>query len=875
MGLFEFKSIVSLLSIVLLICWGIVWRIVSFNNTHDDNELGLYEGGSSSSDEIWNANLYIGTWFSFGLVCWLFADGCVAPSSDDVTQPQPPQQQDRHKVQWQSFAAMEEQSRRLARIDIARSWMLNFIFSILLIAICGSTLHSPICGGGSGSILNGTTLCERLRLSIVFGVLGIVLTLVYCGIRFVKAFQLEQKSVVKSNHVSNYNLWLFWNTRVDQVSAVLSIICSTVYTLNAGFMTSSGSVGSNVGNVWLVSWACFGLSIYLTMKHVDIFWSKKTGLRRASVDKASNKNHFPVIHVHRRRSSCDTSAITDDETSASGTSYSVTCDEETGGTTSYTSSERSMEDYESDFTSTLPSIGPTFRTTCNSRDDETKGQVTPSSSSMQYSHLWQHHYQHALEEKKRPDPEMKPCPTSSKTQDPPSAQKMDLGSLGRNAKPRQPPARDTKQGVPTRQSKQKVTSDTKKNRSQTSAVSNQQPSRAKQKDPPATVAQPQRRHKSPLANTDQDMKMNKKSKPVLTTRQQNSQAVRPKQQKQTRFDDEECVKSAAEAFNEECLKSAAVLQREEDEIFENVKNGYRLESERERNWRRESLVADPVSILNALENDGVSLLQALRDHDRAPSKVNEMQRDQVISTEKDELTDSTLWIKTDGVSVVSSLPCESMIDEQPLEGKGVSQDISLFSTIEAAKRLKESTLTAPTLDVTNSLTTRNSSLTGDRKSTSTKESITVGSMTSASTFVGSIGPLTIVDSTASPESTVDSSLQEQPKSKESKGKESLPSDVSDLSPLSDLSEQIDQRLTSDQMVEAALAEAQFRLTADQGIMKINSPFVDNMVRDIVMNGKGELRRKQHSKAKDIPSRRIRSEEDSLSSGESTDLAFDC
>ena len=233
---------------------------------------------------------------------------------------------------------------------------------------------------------------------------------------------------------------------------------------------------------------------------------------------------------------------------------------------------------------------------------------------MQYSHLWQHHYQHALEEKKRPDPEMKPCPVeppSSRTQDPPSARMKDISSqspLGRNAKPhQQPPDRVTKRDAPTQQSKHIKTS-------------NQQPSRVQQKDPPATT-QPQHRHKSPLTNTDQDTPKEsmtsgrKKSKPGPPPSRQNSHAVsRPKQQKQT-------------TFNEECLKSAAVLQREEDELLENVKHAYRLESEREKNWRRESLVADPVSILNAVENDGVSLLQALQDHDRdrAPSKSNEMQ----------------------------------------------------------------------------------------------------------------------------------------------------------------------------------------------------------------------------------------------------------
>ena len=327
-GLFEFKSIVSLLSILLLICWGIVWNIISFNS---NAELGAVNNNGHDGSEIWNANLYIGAWTSFGLVCCLFADGCVAPS--DVTR-QP--QQDR-QVQWHTFAAMD-QSRQVTRNDIARGWMLNFIFSIILIATCGSTLNSPICFGGS--ILNESTLCERLRLSIVFGVFGIVLTLVYCGVRFVKAFHFEQS--VQSNYVSNYNLWLFWNTRVDQVSFLLSIICATVFTLNAGFMTSSGSVGSNLNNVWLASWACFGLSTYLTLKHIDIFWSKQTSNRSsqkgvASGDKSTNKDDFPMIQINRR-ASCDTSAITDDETSASGTSYSVTCDEETGGT-SYTSSD--------------------------------------------------------------------------------------------------------------------------------------------------------------------------------------------------------------------------------------------------------------------------------------------------------------------------------------------------------------------------------------------------------------------------------------------------------------------------------------------------------------------------------------------------------
>ena len=213
--------------------------------------------------------------------------------------------------------------------------------------------------------------------------------------------------------------------------------------------------------------------------------------------------------------------------------------------------------------------------------------------------------------------------------------------------------------------------------------------------------------------------------------------------------------------------------------------------------------------------------------------------------------------------MVSSLPCESLIYERPVDGKEVNQGISLFSTIEAAKQLKESTSTAPTLDVTKSLTTTSSSTHSPtaklRKSASTKESIAVSSMTSASTFVGSIGPLTVVDSnTGSPDCTVDESnigSSHEPNSLGSSKKET-PSDVSDLSPISDLSDRSHQRLTADQMVEAALAQAQEMKHSRR--IKISSPFVDDMVRDIVMNAKGSQSRIG----------------DSLSS-ESTDLAFDC
>ena len=136
-------------------------------------------------------------------------------------------------------------------------------------------------------------------------------------------------------------------------------------------------------------------------------------------------------------------------------------------------------------------------------------------------------------------------------------------------------------------------------------------------------------------------------------------------------------------------------------------------------------------------------------------------------------------------------------------------------------------------------------------------------MTSASTFVGSIGPLTVVDSnTGSPDCTVDESnigSSHEPNSLDSSKKET-PSDVSDLSPISDLSNRSHQRLTADQIVEAALAQAQEMKHSRR--IKISSPFVDDMVRDIVMN------------AKEVPTSSKSRSEDSLSSG-STDLAFDC
>ena len=315
----ELKSIVSLVSIILLIVWTIISGILLFDVVDTEAEYQVDER------QISNANLYFSTWVSFCITCWLFADRCVY-SSD-------PQSSYQVKTTQQN--------------DISKGWILNFFYSILLVAYCESTRNSSHACNGNGLEESTSLLCEQLRLGVVFGSLGIVLTLFYCGVRTLRSYRILQSIDMYTIEEMTKQ----WNRRVDLASCGLSILNILIFALNVEYLTSQSSarLGSEIGNIYICSWICFGVSVYLLLKHVDIIMLYRPSIKlpqqqqqarvAKEADKASyaggSSSRIPLIHkminCRHGHGSKAMSVFTDED------SYEY--DEESGGwTTSQTSS---------------------------------------------------------------------------------------------------------------------------------------------------------------------------------------------------------------------------------------------------------------------------------------------------------------------------------------------------------------------------------------------------------------------------------------------------------------------------------------------------------------------------------------------------------
>ena len=115
-------------------------------------------------------------------------------------------------------------------------------------------------------------MCQQLVFGIVFGVLGTLLSAVHCAVQIARAFCI-------SGNVPTVMTKLVWNTRVDRISCALAALSFVVFAVNAGFLTSPMSLpggivsGEQPCNIYFASWVCFALSLYLAMRHVEMWLS--------------------------------------------------------------------------------------------------------------------------------------------------------------------------------------------------------------------------------------------------------------------------------------------------------------------------------------------------------------------------------------------------------------------------------------------------------------------------------------------------------------------------------------------------------------------------------------------------------------------------
>ena len=229
----------SLIFILLVISGGI---ILSPNNT-----LAVDDNGT-----IWNGNLYFSTWVSVCLIIYILADLVTTSDNDGgggggyVGGLVP-----RVYMNYMDVNA------------ISRAWILLFIGTISLLVF--SSIYSS-SSEGTASIVG-----------ITFGTLGLVLCLTYWLACFIdKKRRVTWSRAASSTQESQSPK----SSKKNLISSVLSVLAFICYSINVAFVTSSGSYYRGMiyyqeehpANVYFVSWTCFGISLYLCMRHAEMYF---------------------------------------------------------------------------------------------------------------------------------------------------------------------------------------------------------------------------------------------------------------------------------------------------------------------------------------------------------------------------------------------------------------------------------------------------------------------------------------------------------------------------------------------------------------------------------------------------------------------------
>ena len=189
----------------------------------------------SSNNEIWNTNLFFSMWSSLCLACYIMADLITASgivSSDGGVLPR-------------------EVREVMAVNAVERGWMMLFFATISLLASSTSTM------------------------GLTFGILGMI----YCSIYYIVCLWERRRfdsfmfhSRRRSGH---HQVLLPPKSYKNIISSVLSGIATICYIINVAFVTFTRhqeyGMTSHPANVYVSSWLCLGISVYLCIQHGTMY----------------------------------------------------------------------------------------------------------------------------------------------------------------------------------------------------------------------------------------------------------------------------------------------------------------------------------------------------------------------------------------------------------------------------------------------------------------------------------------------------------------------------------------------------------------------------------------------------------------------------
>jgi len=244
-----------------LISFGI---ITSSSSNNSSSYLGI-----DNNFEIWNNNLYHGTWVSMMLSSFLIADLLTTDTNTSS------------RAGTEKDGLVAKYTTQYMKINtISRSYLLLLISTICLLSF--STSQS--------------TSTTNRAIGIAFGTLGLIIAMIY----WLLCTYTNRRRDYWLLHPRGSSQLIKIDSNKTLISCILSFIGFICYLINAGFVTSTTSYSANV---YFSSWICFGMCIYLCIQHLKVYMVPSSQLYIHSLMQVYDDERRNILLSSRRRSS--------------------------------------------------------------------------------------------------------------------------------------------------------------------------------------------------------------------------------------------------------------------------------------------------------------------------------------------------------------------------------------------------------------------------------------------------------------------------------------------------------------------------------------------------------------------------------------------
>lgn len=264
--------------------------------------MGLYHVGEGGTmplvilNEVGsgNINVFSALWVGGALDSYLMADLFTGTLRGSLPTP-------RATVSMPSNSSF---SRKYSDNGIPKLWFLLFLSSTALLSFSLSVRNSYTCNG----LLQNTQVCA----STVTGIISSIFALLFC-LGYVGFYRLSRMTSTFTTANQYYD-----SGKIKR-EGVLAVLAFTCHAINLGLTVSPGGAGTNLGDVFVISWLSFLLVVLLMvlyLKQLVILLGKTTStLRRIGSRMMDHGQTYNNTSMHSKSTAASASEMSVDSMS--------------------------------------------------------------------------------------------------------------------------------------------------------------------------------------------------------------------------------------------------------------------------------------------------------------------------------------------------------------------------------------------------------------------------------------------------------------------------------------------------------------------------------------------------------------------------------